>query len=118
MRAVVYRMYDADYRLLYVGHSINAIQRLQGHASTAAWFEDIDTITVEHFDTVDQAQTAEREAIAAEQPAHNVNHTKRPRRKREPVDRSTWRAEGLRINPAFFVDGGFVGNRDRTAVRR
>lgn len=70
--AVVYRMYDADLHLLYVGCSTNLMQRVSGHRSTVPWWPDVDTITVEHFADRSSALAAETVAIRDERPLHNV----------------------------------------------
>lgn len=117
MSAVVYRMYNADYRLLYVGQTMNALQRVQSHSSTAAWFPDVDTITVEHFASRSEALQAEIEAIRNEKPQHNVQHAKPQRKKRAPVDESTWRTTDLHINPAFLLAILKIDGRDIDSIQ-
>lgn len=70
--AVVYRMFNADDELLYVGHSKSGLKRLGDHLQHKEWIEDVVLVTFEHFPTVEQAKTAESEAIANEFPMHNV----------------------------------------------
>lgn len=67
----LYRHFDADGELLYVGISLSAIGRLSQHKSTAHWADKIASVTVESFSTREQAVEAERIAIETEQPLHN-----------------------------------------------
>lgn len=70
MRHSLYRHFSADGALLYVGVSVNAVSRLGGHRRSG-WFWDIATITLEHYDTKDEALLAEALAITYEKPLHN-----------------------------------------------
>lgn len=69
--AQLYRHFDADGRLLYVGISVSTLVRLGSHSSMSPWFRSITTVTIEHFDTRKQAEEAERRAIMLEAPIHN-----------------------------------------------
>lgn len=72
MTAELYRHYDKDDILLYVGVSIRTIARIAGHRNTSDWFKDISKITIEHFETRYEAEQAERKAIREENPMCNV----------------------------------------------
>jgi hypothetical protein len=69
-RTQLYRHFDADDRLLYVGISISAVIRLYEHRSSS-WFYKIAKITIETFDTRQRAVEAERRAIVEERPSYN-----------------------------------------------
>lgn len=84
MGAVVYRLYDADYRLLYVGQSVNLAQRLATHGREKQWWSDVDTISVEHFPSKDAAARAERRALCSEAPRYNVQNVPGGRERRKP----------------------------------
>lgn len=71
----LYRFFDADDRLLYVGISFSAITRAAQHRTTANWWPDMVMMTVERFDTRQDALEAEREAIRTERPAYNIVHS-------------------------------------------
>lgn len=73
-RTALYRHFDADGRLLYVGISLNAVARLCQHRRDAHWFGDIARIDIEWHPSRTAADKAEREAIVAECPLHNVAH--------------------------------------------
>lgn len=70
-RTCVYRAYDADERLLYVGISMNLDGRLSKHRSSA-WWPLVEEITIQWFDGREAAKAAEREAILNESPIYNL----------------------------------------------
>lgn len=72
---VVYRIYDADGVLIYVGRSVSPFTRLTAHERTKLWFYLAASVTLEHFDSERDANVAERDAIANEQPLYNVMHS-------------------------------------------
>jgi hypothetical protein len=74
MRTAVYRYFDADGRLLYVGVSLSGIARQSQHESGSHWYADHASMTTEWFDTRAEALEAERMAIITEQPIYNVAH--------------------------------------------
>lgn len=71
-QTALYRHFDAEGRLLYIGIAKNALRRLSQHA-TAPWAQDVRTIKVEMFASREDALTAEGLAIRAEKPLHNRN---------------------------------------------
>jgi len=71
-RTALYRLYDDADRLLYVGISRNPDVRWGQHSISKAWWSDVAHRTVEWHDTRIDAETAERNAIRAERPQHNV----------------------------------------------
>ncbi len=71
--AAIYRMYDADGQLLYVGTSIDPLRRFGEHDRNTGWFADIATITVERVPR-NEMYVAEQSAIANERPLININH--------------------------------------------
>ena len=73
----LYRHYDADGKLLYVGISLAPLDRLRSHKSQSAWFRDIRKITIEPFANRDLAEEAEICAIETEFPLHNLSHNPR-----------------------------------------
>ena len=68
----LYRMYDANGELLYIGISIKVMSRLDGHWSSKDWIGQVETITIERHATAEELENAEREAIKAEKPKHNI----------------------------------------------
>lgn len=109
--AVVYRMYDADDRLLWVGMSTNLIQRIVSHRATQQWWPRVAKVTVDHFAGRKAAAAAERAAIAAEAPEFNkapgtcvsfdtlaerdaARKVRADRRAKEQLERHWWKPEG------------------------
>lgn len=76
----VYRMYDGQERLLYVGCTGNIGRRITEHA-LKRWFPLVDTIKLEWFPTQDAAYLAEVRAIRHEHPQYNKADREPPRGK-------------------------------------
>lgn len=68
----VYRHFDANGVLLYVGNSYSMTARTIMHLRSAQWRYEIASIPVEHFTTLRDAENAERIAILDEKPLYNV----------------------------------------------
>lgn len=69
---ILYRYFDENDRLLYVGITKNQFQRLQGHATSAKWFGLIHKATFEHFTSRNDVKLAELAAITSEKPMFNI----------------------------------------------
>lgn len=74
----LYRFYDRNETLLYVGITGNPRGRLRGHLRSQSWAKEIARATFEHFDTREKVKDAERSAIQTEHPLHNVQHQLKP----------------------------------------
>ncbi len=72
----LYRFYAADEVLLYIGITNDAGTRWRDHAKLKGWWREVATIKVEHFDTRADVEAAERAAIRAERPVHNIAHNR------------------------------------------
>lgn len=70
--AQLYRMLDRDGTLLYVGITINPVERWRTHAQRAEWWSAVDRIEVEDYRNVRLALAAEVSAIRAESPLYNI----------------------------------------------
>lgn len=81
----LYRLYDGDGVLLYVGITGDLKTRWMMHSYTP-WGPQIATREAEWFDTPSEAASAEVEAIQTEKPIHNVAHNFT----RVPPPRSPW----------------------------
>jgi hypothetical protein len=68
----LYRFFDADGDLLYVGITHMETMRWRQHSKTKDWWREVTTIKVAHFDTRDEALAAEAKAIRQERPRHNI----------------------------------------------
>ena len=71
MSCQLYRHWDAEDRLLYVGISLSAVARFQQHKQSAGWFADVAKITIENFPTRELALAAEGKCIRKEKPLYN-----------------------------------------------
>jgi hypothetical protein len=89
----LYRHYDAQGRLLYVGISLSALVRLSGHRGTSAWFDDVARVDIEMHPSRAAALKAEAAAIRDEGPMHNrmLNRPQYP--KGEPASQGARKAE-------------------------
>jgi len=72
----LYRHFNSENKLLYVGVSASAVYRLGQHAEHSDWFKAISRVSIEHFEDRKSALGAEREAIIREKPLHNIVHRK------------------------------------------
>ena len=71
MQETLYRFYDSDDTLLYVGISSNWQQRLKQHYKNSNFHDEAVVITLEHFETREQVESAEKQAILSENPKYN-----------------------------------------------
>jgi len=71
----LYRHYDKDDRLLYIGISLSAYARLSQHKEHSEWAKTAVKMTTEYFDNKSDALNAERAAIVNEKPLFNVVHS-------------------------------------------
>lgn len=68
----LYRHFDAQGRLLYVGISLSTVARLTQHRNSSDWYSQISRVEIQKFDTRSEAEGAEWEAIQKEKPIHNI----------------------------------------------
>lgn len=68
----LYRMFDGEGRLLYIGISVAPNVRMAQHRHTGDWIYSVSRIELQWFETGADARAAEREAILAERPPHNI----------------------------------------------
>jgi excinuclease UvrABC nuclease subunit len=72
MKQTLYRFYDANDDLLYVGITKFFEPRLKQHYRNAEWFFDTAFVRLEHFATRQEVETAESYAIKNENPRYNI----------------------------------------------
>jgi predicted GIY-YIG superfamily endonuclease len=70
----LYRFYDKDGALLYVGITSRGPNRWRDHEDSRAWWSTVAMSRVEQYPNRAEALAAERAAIRAERPIHNVVH--------------------------------------------
>ena len=71
-KTALYRMFDCDGQLLYVGISQNWFNRLNTHFSSKPWVDEITNITIAWYASTPAAALAERTAIRWENPVYNI----------------------------------------------
>src|SRR5690606_10898520 len=64
--AVVYRAWDGEGRLLYIGCTVDLEQRLRQHRETSPWYPYAVTVSSVAYSTRAEAAEAESEAIRTE----------------------------------------------------
>lgn len=94
VRTALYRFYDADEALLYVGVTDDTNVRWKTHAAVKPWWPQVARKTVEWHDDRKIAEAHERRAIREENPLHNVQHAPRL----NPVTRESWWAFVARVS--------------------
>lgn len=93
---MLYRFYDADDVLLYVGITMNPSQRWANHREEKAWWSDVATVRTQLFDSREAVAEAEIEAIRHERPLHNVVHNAPPKPTQQRPPKPTtivWRCD-------------------------
>lgn len=134
--AYVYRHWDVDDRLLYIGITVNLRSRERGHAKSSRWMAFHARTTAVRFASEPTAAKAEWDSIADEQPIFNLdgNDTPEARRRRadylaenkraekylEPIQsddyrvlQAWWRSAQQRIADVL---GGYASPREERAV--
>jgi predicted GIY-YIG superfamily endonuclease len=74
----LYRHYDKDNNLLYVGVTDSIERRQKDHKSRAHWYDKITSVTTEDYATRVEALEAERLAIINEKPLANIQGLSNP----------------------------------------
>lgn len=73
-RTAVYRLYDAEDRLLYVGITVNPKSRLRDHRTKKPWWHEVARTETRWFDTRPEAEDVEGVAIRDERPLYDATH--------------------------------------------
>jgi hypothetical protein len=84
----LYRHYDSSDKLLYVGISVSAVNRLKEHIDSSKWTSDISTVKIESFPDRNSALLAEKLAIKTEKPIWNIIHNREEKKKIEKKEKS------------------------------
>lgn len=72
----LYRHFDSDGALLYVGISMSWPARTKQHVHGSRWFDQVAKVEIERFSTRAAALEAERQAIKSEKPKFNIVHNR------------------------------------------
>lgn len=70
-RTALYRLYDADNRLLYVGITSNLKARWSAHSRDKRWWPEVAHKTIEWFETRKSAERIEKIEVEEEHPRYN-----------------------------------------------
>jgi hypothetical protein len=73
---VLYRQFDKDRRLLYIGKSVRVGCRYSLHFKESHWFRQVTTTEFQWFDNATELGIAEIEAIQKEKPLYNIAHNR------------------------------------------
>lgn len=74
----LYRHYDENGTLLYVGVSISAMLRFSQHKHESSWYRQIKRQEIETFNSRKEALEAETRAIRTEKPLYNIRKKLKP----------------------------------------
>lgn len=77
-RTALYRLFDTEGRLLYIGIAFNPDNRWAGHGASKSWWVDVAEKRIEWHETRSAAVAAERAAIASELPLYNKQDSPQP----------------------------------------
>jgi predicted DNA-binding transcriptional regulator AlpA/predicted GIY-YIG superfamily endonuclease len=76
----VYRAYDIDDQLLYVGMSDQPAKRIRTHQLNGArWADQLARVDLKYYADRESAALAESAAIVTERPRHNITGLSRPK---------------------------------------
>lgn len=95
----LYRCFDENDNLLYVGISWSAPLRFRGHSVTSPWWGDVVRVSLERYQSRPIAEAAEQQAIRTEAPRYNAQHAVEAPVKREPDPaQAQWQVLSARFN--------------------
>jgi excisionase family DNA binding protein len=82
---ILYRVFNAENDLLYIGITNDVVHRFKGHAKTAIWWRDMASYTTEcGFASRHELELAELAAIKDERPMYNTVNN--PYRQQHPIE--------------------------------
>lgn len=106
MKTHLYRFYCSKGGLLYVGISCRFIQRLMDHKASKTWFDEVRDIHLEVYETREEAEAREVDAIKNEEPLYNIMHKKIT---------SGGMSTEVALEIAAVMDGKYYFDTDRAA---
>lgn len=116
-RVALYRLYDKNETLLYVGITSELRRRYQQHAESKAWWSKVAVRDAEWLPSRTQALRAEGIAIRREKPKFNVQGTSRPKQTKRAVSERSLKHRvaymAYRIEQSVLRRGGSPGQSER-----
>lgn len=101
---VLYRFFDSDDVLLYVGMTRNPARRFGQHGSEKPWWQKVVRIHMEHHKSLHALREAERRAIETERPAHNIHMNNGARPQPTAAMKATpMRRRGIAVGGVYAV---------------
>lgn len=73
-KTALYRHFGKDGELLYIGISYNPFARLSQHELSSSWASLTASMTIEYFESREDALLAEKHAIINDKPIYNIVH--------------------------------------------
>lgn len=73
----VYKHYDTDGRLLYIGSTRKFPSRTMEHEAASRWYRLVAQIKIEKFESMSDALARERELIELKKPPFNIAHIRK-----------------------------------------
>lgn len=121
----LYKHFNAEGKLLYVGISLSTITRLSQHKEHSHWFASIARVEILKFASRERALEAERLAIIEENPEHNIKRPKIPSKYTREQEADARAARGaltgrlVRYNPTYSMrEAGEVLGISSALVKR
>lgn len=116
---ILYRIYDGDEQLLYVGISDRWDRRMAEHAQAQPWWPADATARLTRYPNRQAALAAERHAIKTERPRHNVVHNRHPQPPARPsADKIEMRWYCHGCGGKIKNGGGFISYDERARHQR
>lgn len=119
----LYRLYDAQDELLYVGITENVRLRMQRHAAIQPWWNQVERLEVATYSSRDEAEEAELRAIRGERPKMNITGAARQsgqgrgNRSRQ-AERDDWFTDPVELARTLGVPIRIPGSFASEGVRR
>jgi predicted GIY-YIG superfamily endonuclease len=100
---ILYRFFSADEQLLYVGMTRNPARRFEKHSGDKSWWGEIARIEMQQFGTIEELRAAERAAIEAEHPVHNIRMNGSRKREAPTSEARKTGRMGLRVGEVYAL---------------
>lgn len=89
MSQTLYRFWDTEGLLLYVGITARPWERWKAHRNEKPWWEEVASVTLQNFASREEVIVAELKAIREEKPRYNIAGTSDQPKPSRPVRSQT-----------------------------